>query len=200
MKQKSGEFLTKKVCENVLTVPPYPIYSKNSPSSRNPFPLPSSSSRNKRKRIHGAWILLGPLLVFQRTNSRFRCKNIPGLAASECFFLYSRPSRVLSYSSGWHSRVADYRSGFDSETSRREKLSPSSARRRGNAHSAGCTRSFLTPSGLLSRVETTRSRCSAIMRSHLSLSLSLSLVEFKRTDRGACKDKRECLPRSCNRH
>lgn len=83
--------------------------------------------------------MLGPLLVFQRTNSRFRCKNIPGLAAPECFFLYSRPSRVLSYSSGWHSRVADYRSGFDSETSRREKLSPSSARRRGNAHSAGCT-------------------------------------------------------------
>lgn len=117
--------------------------------------------------------MLGPLLVFQRTNSRFRCKNIPGLAAPECFFLYSRPSRVLSYSSGWHSRVADYRSGFDSETSRREKLSPSSARRRGNAHSAGCTRSFLTPSGLLSRVETTRSRCSAIMRSHLSLSLCL---------------------------
>lgn len=42
-----------KVCENVLTVPPYPIYSKNSSPSRNPFPLPSSSSRNKRKRIHG---------------------------------------------------------------------------------------------------------------------------------------------------
>lgn len=53
-------------------------------------------------------------------------------------------------------------------------VSKGKARRRGNAHSAGCTRSFLTPSGLLSRVETTRSRCSAIMRSHLSLSLSVS--------------------------
>lgn len=34
----------------------------------------------------------------------------------------------------------------------------------------------------------------------VSLFLSLSLVEFKRTDRASCKDKRECLPRSCNLH
>lgn len=45
-------------------------------------------------------LLFGPPLVFQtHKNSRFRCKNIRGLAAPERFFsfsLYSRPSyRIL---------------------------------------------------------------------------------------------------------
>lgn len=48
-------------------------------------------------------LLFGPPLVFQtHKNSRFRCKNIRGLAAPECtlfFFFFIFPP-VLSYSSG----------------------------------------------------------------------------------------------------
>lgn len=110
MKQKSREFLTRKVCENVLTVPPYPIYSKNSPWSRNPSFPPTFLSPKLLGIKENAYtdvnttdlttLLFGPPLVFQtHKNSRFRCKNIRGLAAPERFFsfsLYFRPSyRIL---------------------------------------------------------------------------------------------------------
>lgn len=110
MKQKSREFLTRKVCENVLTVPPYPIYSKNSVVPESLFSLPTFLSPKLLGIKENAYtdvnttdltaLLFGPPLVFQtHKNSRFRCKNIRGLAAPERFFsfsLYFRPSyRIL---------------------------------------------------------------------------------------------------------
>lgn len=101
MKQKSREFLTRKVCENVLTVPPYPIYSKNSVVPESLFSLPTFLSPKLLGIKENAYTDINTTdLVFQtHKNSRFRCKNIRGLAAPERFFsfsLYFRPSyRIL---------------------------------------------------------------------------------------------------------
>lgn len=112
MKQKSREFLTRKVCENVLTVPPYPIYSKNSVVPESLFSLPTFLSPKLLGIKENAYtdvnttdlttLLFGPPLVFQtHKNSRFRCKNIRGLAAlGALFFFFFIFPPVLSYSSG----------------------------------------------------------------------------------------------------
>lgn len=101
MKQKS---LTKKVCENLLTVPPYILFIQRI-HLRPGIPSPSPSSLKllgikenaKTRDAHtmDLTIALGPLLVFQRTNSRFRCKNIRGLATLECYFYIRASYRIL---------------------------------------------------------------------------------------------------------
>lgn len=145
MKLKSREFLTKRFAKT------FPDRSSLSYLFRRIQPSGILQACWNKRNTYTSTVdptTLGPPLLFSQI-------QIPDFDAK----IYARLFYIrASYFSGRHSRIID----LEGESSPAPVID----------NSARCTRSFrFIPSGL-SRVETRRSRCSTIIRSYLSLSLS----------------------------